>query len=138
MADRVWVEMPAVGTGEAGDPVRAKYPIPGRAFLLHREGKVYVIFGDELAREDALQRTDCRRLMPDEAQAFENDMPFPIPPHLMSVSSTPTTRAVGLGDVVAWVTRRLGISECAACRQRKRWLNRVPVWGWWRKRPAET
>jgi len=30
----------------------------------------------------------------------------------------------GLGDVVARVTKRLGIKECSGCKARRRWLNR--------------
>jgi len=34
----------------------------------------------------------------------------------------------GLGDVVARVTKRLGIQECSGCKARRRWLNRkVPL-----------
>ena len=44
VTDRVWIEMPTVGTGTEGDAVRSKYPVPGKAFLMHQEGKVYVIF----------------------------------------------------------------------------------------------
>jgi len=29
----------------------------------------------------------------------------------------------GLGDVVSKVTKKLGIKECAGCRERRRWLN---------------
>lgn len=133
VTDRVWIEMPAVGNGAADDPVRSKYPIQGKAFLMHQGGKVYVIFGDELARQEAAKQADCRRLTPSEARALEESLPVPIPPQLFSYNQNNKSRPVGLGDLVAWLTRRAGIAECEACQQRKRWLNGIVVWGWWRR-----
>ena len=40
--------------------------------------------------------------------------------------------AVRLGDVVATVTRWLGVPMCAGCERRKHAMNRITVWGWWR------
>ena len=43
-------------------------------------------------------------------------------------------KAIGLGDVVAWILSRVGIKPWpgCGCNARKVWLNRLPVWGWWR------
>ncbi len=132
MINQVWIEMPAVGTGAQGDPVRPKYPVQGKAFLMHQAGKVYVAFQDKLAREAAEKQAECRRLTPSEARTFEESLPFPIPLSLFADNHDGKSRPVGLGDVVSWLTRRAGIAECSACQQRKRWLNRIPIWGWWR------
>lgn len=132
VTDRVWIEMQAIGTGAADDPVRPKYPVRGNAFLMHKEGKVYVTFRDEVSQEAVLKEADCRRLTPAEGHTFEESLPVPIPPQLFSQHPQNRSRPAGLGDVVSWLTRRAGITECAACQQRKRWLNRIVVWGWWR------
>jgi hypothetical protein len=130
MTDRVWIEMPAIGTGTADDPVRPKYPARGRAFLMHKEGKVYVTFGDEGSQEDLLQEAECRRLTPAEADAFEGSLPFPIPRQLFYQHRPNDNRPVGLGDLVSWLARRAGFIECGACQERRWWLNRIVVWGW--------
>ena len=135
VTDRLWIEMPAVGTGTPDDPVRSKYPVQGKAFLIHQEGKIYVIFRDERARDEGIRHEDCRRLTPDQAPAFEESLPFPLPPHLFPYDHNHNNRSrpVGVGDIVARLTRRAGIAECGGCQRRKRWLNRIVVWGWWRK-----
>jgi hypothetical protein len=133
VTDRLWIEIPAVGTGAADDPVRPKYPVRGRAFLMHKEGKVYVTFGDEGSQEDVLKEADCRRLTPAEGHAFEESLPVLIPRQLFSQPPRNGRRLAGLGDVVSWLTRLAGVTECGACQQRKRRLNRIVVWGWWRK-----
>src|SRR5688500_2898690 len=111
VAERVWVEMPATGTGAAGDPVRAKYPIHGNAFLMHQHGKVYVVFGDESARDEALQHAECRILTDDEGRLFETNLPVPISPWLFSHDRDNRGRPVRLGDIAARLTRRVGIGE---------------------------
>ena len=133
MPDRAWIEMPAVGTGAADDPVRPKYSVRGSALLMHKDGKVYVMCADARAQEDALTAEDCRRLTPAEGHAFEQSLPVPLPPQLFPESYRDGHRPVGLGDVVSWLTRRAGFTECSACRQRRRWLNRIVIWGWWRR-----
>jgi hypothetical protein len=132
MRELNWIEMPAVGTGAVDDAIRAKYPVRGKAFLMHREGKVYVAFGDEFAREEAARHWDCRQLTSREARLFEKTLPFPIPPQLFSNNQNDESGPARLGDLVAWLTRKAGIAECNGCRQRKRWLNRISFWGWGR------
>jgi hypothetical protein len=119
-----WIEMPAAGSGAADDPVRAKYALRGGAFLIHQGGKVYVMCRDQLARTDALEHADCRELSSDESRAFEETLPFPLAPALFA-DRHHTRGAVGLGDLVSWLTRKLGIAECSGCQRRKRWLNRA-------------
>jgi hypothetical protein len=132
ITDRVWIEMPAVGSGVSSDPVRPKYAVHGHALLLHREGKVYVVFRDERDHEEMVKQADCRPLTLAEGRAFEESLPFPNLPQLLPGNLQNGKRNVALGDVVSWLTRRAGITEGSACQQRKRWLNRIVVWGWWR------
>ena len=94
-------------------------------------GKVYIYFEDKNAQEEALKQPDCRRLTSAEGRELEETFPFPIAsPGQQHVDEN---QPVGLGDAVAWLASRLGIEECEPCRKRKRWLNKVVVWGWWRR-----
>lgn len=131
MADRVWIEMPAVRNGTPDGRVRPKYPVETNATLVHKDGKVYIDFEDESAREEAVKQPDCRRLTLAEGRELEETFPFPIafPAYRRDNEREP----VGLGDVVAWMTHKLGIEECPGCQRRKKWLNRVVIWGWWKK-----
>jgi hypothetical protein len=97
---------------------------------MHKEGKVYVTFGDEGSQEDLLREAECGRLTPAEGDAFEESLPFPIPRQLFYQHRPNRSRPVGLGDIVSWLARRAGFIECGACQQRKRWLNRIFAWGW--------
>src|SRR5262249_20671108 len=116
-------------------PVRPKYPVRGRAFLMHKEGKVYVTFGDEGSQEGLLQEAECRRLTPAEADDFEGSLPFPIPRQPFYQHRPNDSRPVGLGDLVSWRVRRAALVEWGACKQQRGWQNRIVVWGW-RKNPA--
>ncbi len=100
---------------------------------VRKDGKAYIEFEDENAREEALRQPDCRRLTPTEGRKLEETFPFPI----ASPAPRPSNEKgpVGLGDIVAWVTDKLGIEECSGRQRRHMWLNRrLTVWGWWRKR----
>ena len=131
MTDRAWIEMPVV-PNETGDGwARPKYPVETSATLIYRDGRVYVAFKDETAREEAAKQPDCRLLSLIEARELEDSFPFPIAsPGQQHVDEN---QPVGLGDAVAWLASRLGIEECEPCRKRKRSLNRVVIWGWWRR-----
>ena len=132
MADRVWIEMPVVGNGTPDSRVRPKYPVETNATIVHKDGKVYIDFEDENAREEALKQPDCRRLTLAEGHELEENVPFPIASPARRHSDE--KRPLGLGDVVAWVTSKLGIEKCPGCKRREGWLNRhVVIWGWWRK-----
>ncbi len=43
----------------------------------------------------------------------------PVPPDRNCPEHRP-----GLGDVIAWITHKLGIRQCAGCKKRQAWLNR--------------
>lgn len=131
MTDTMWLEMPTIRTGVPDDRARPKYPVETNAFLVYRGDKVYVRLPDDIALPSALNGADCRRLSSTEARRLEDSLPFPV--------SAPSVHhdhrghePVGLGDVVSWLTHKVGIEECSACGRRKRLLNRIPVWGWWR------
>ena len=73
---RSWVAMPAIGSGQANDPVRTKYPVQGDALLVHQQGKIYIAFADNGARDQALQNPDARLLTGEEGRQFEATLPF--------------------------------------------------------------
>jgi len=131
MADRVWIEMPVVRNGTPDGRVWPKYPVETNATLVHKDGKVYIDFEDKSAREEAVKQPDCRRLTLAEGRVLEESLPFPIISRTVRYQNE--NQPMGLGDVVAWVTNKLGIEECRGCQRRHKWLNRVVVWGWWRK-----
>ena len=132
MAHKDWLEMPTVGSGTPEDSLRPKYPIAGNAVLVYRGDKVYIAMEDGSARTEVAKQPEIRHLTPGEALQLEDSLPFP----LVSFSRhdlVNNMEGVGLGDVVAWVTHKLGFTECPGCQRRRKWLNRVVVWGWWHK-----
>jgi hypothetical protein len=130
-ACRRWIEMPAEGGDLPGDEQRPKYPIEGRAVLVYRGSKVYVGGERDAPWGELASLPDVRELTVDEIVAFELSLPFPLP----SFGAHLDVHAgrVGLGDVVSWLAGKLGFQDCHACRERRRWLNRMVVWGWWRR-----
>lgn len=133
MTGKVWIEMPAVQSETEKDRVQPKYPVLTNALLMYKEEKVYILFEEENAREQVEQYTDCRRLTPNEAIALEESLPFPVHSEVFHHSHTHEKKSLGLGDIVAWLTRKVGIEECGGCRSRKMRLNKLVVWGWWRR-----
>jgi hypothetical protein len=130
MNDSAWLEMPIVRTGVPDHRARPKYPVETNAFLVYRDEKVYVRFPDDYVLPSAMEEPDCRWLSSAEARRLEDGLPFPVSPP--SEHHHRENEPVGLGDVISWVTHKVGIEECSGCGRRKRWLNRIPVWGWWR------
>ena len=116
--------MPALDGGTAA--TRPKYPLEGNAFVVYRGAEAYVALEDRAVQDEIVRHVDVRLLSDGEGLAFEQSLPFPIAPVDRSAD-----RRIGLGDVVSWFTRRLGIRECTGCRRRKRRMNRVVVWRWW-------
>jgi hypothetical protein len=129
--DRVWIKVPATGIGTDADPVRAKTQVEGTAFLVHHEGNVYITFRDDVDYARTIRQSDCYQLTREEGRAFEETLTFPLPDRLFPDRAN--VQRVGLGDVVAWVARTIGITECGQCQQRRRKLNRIIVWGWWKQ-----
>jgi hypothetical protein len=128
MASRVWVEMPAIAS--ATGTARPKYSFEGNALVIYRGETAYVSFEHERAPDELAHHPDVRVLADGEGREFEESLPFPILP------PTVRRRGIGLGDMISWLTGRIGIEECAGCRRRKRQLNRVSVWGWWARGPV--
>lgn len=127
---RKWIEVPVV-SDELAISDQPKYSIEGSALVVYHGSKAYVTFrnANDLRRSQLTQNPDVRLLTSDESLLFEANMPFPIP-------ETRRENRAGvrrLGDLVHKATAMVGISECDACRKRKRLLNRIVVWGWWRK-----
>ena len=131
VTERTWLEMPAVADGPGAIAVRPKYPVDASALLFYRDANVYVAYRDDRPRADVTAYSDVRLLTGPESHRFEASLPYPLPAPARS-------GGVRLGDLVHRVTRRLGIAECDSCRKRKRVLDRIVVWGWWRRAPVHS
>lgn len=130
MTNASWLEMPTVRAGMPDNRARPKYAVETSALLVYQGEKVYVRFPIGTARPPALDESDCRWLTDKEGRAFEESLPFPVSASFEHQHGG--KGPVGLGDIVAWLTGKAGIEECAACGRRKTYLNRITVWGWWR------
>jgi hypothetical protein len=117
--------MPAVAEGAGAIAVRPKYPVDASALLIYRDANVYVAYRDGGRGADVPAYSDVRLLTGAESHRFESSLPFPLP-----APSRPGR--VRVGDLVHRVTQQIGIATCESCRKRRRVLNRIVVWGWWR------
>jgi hypothetical protein len=127
MGNETWLEMPVDGGSESA--TRPKHAIEGNALILYRGRTAYVATQDEHAIASLLQKRDVRRLTRVEVEAIEASLPGNGAAKLQSLGShSSTNQQVGLGDVIHWMTARLGIPECDSCMQRKERLNRVTIW----------
>jgi hypothetical protein len=120
---RSWVEVPTLGS-TTSDP-RLKYDLEASALVIYRGDKAFVAFEDEAVPEQLLGHSDVRALSDDDARRFEESLPVPIAPPQRR------TRRAGLGDLISWAARGMGLRECAGCGRRRERLNKIPVWGWW-------
>jgi hypothetical protein len=135
MATRQWIEMPVAAGDADGHGARPKYPVEASALLVYRGSKVYVSFSGR-GDHGTTRRPDVRRLTPAEARAFEESFSFPLPsPPPPAPGARQAGAPLGLGDLVSRLTHRVGIAECGGCRRRRSLLNRLVVWGWWRRPP---
>ncbi|GAA0375237.1 hypothetical protein Acor_67380 [Acrocarpospora corrugata] len=138
-----WLEVPIQPPTEANTSPATKYEV-GRAVVVYRNESAYVGLTDGPMITELLAHPDVRSLsagdlrksppipgLPMTWEGLANQIPT------LGVSH-PYRRAVGLGDVIAAITRRARIPECGSCSQRRNWLNQIPVWGWWRSRPPQT
>lgn|SRR5215207_8300026 len=126
-----WLQMPAISDGEGPIAVRPKYSVDADALLIYRGSNVYMMVQDDRARAGLTSYPDVRVLTALESHGFEESLPFPVATRTAGMRTG--TAGVQLGDLVHRVTRRLGIQHCAGCRKRRTALNRVVVWGWWRR-----
>jgi len=96
------------------------------ALLIYRGASVYVTYQGDAPRGDLTANPDVQLLTGAESHRFEASLPFPLPAPVRP-------RGVRLGDVIHRITGRLGVAHCDSCQRRKRALNRIVVWGWWRR-----
>ena len=54
---------------------------------------------------------------------------------LGEITSRTSRTSIGLGDIVEWLAKLIRIKPWpgCGCAKRKAWLNRIIVWGWWRR-----
>ncbi|MFJ9798212.1 hypothetical protein [Streptomyces sp. NPDC101145] len=132
-----WLEMPIRQPIYEGAPVDTKYEV-GDAVVVYNNESAYVGLGDRRAAEALLVHQDVRAL-----GVREVDRTKPVPGLSLTLSElehqvgrlreqSSSRHATGLGDAIAFLTRRLGIRECGSCARRHKTLNRVRLWGWWR------
>jgi hypothetical protein len=127
-----WITMPLAG-GATPAQDRPSHPVEGNAVLVYRGAQVFVAV-DDAALAGLERYPDVRRLTRAESAELEATLPGGgLPPArenppLVGKRGTELGGRLGLGDLVASVTRRLGVPECAGCSERRRRLNRVPLW----------
>lgn len=128
IASRAWVKMPALESMTAA--AHPKYVFKGNALVIYRGESAYVAFDDETDRDELAHHSDVHVLTDSEGREFEESLPFPVSP------PTPRrNRVIGLGDVISWLTRRIGIAECSGCGARRGRLNKIVLWGWAKPKP---
>jgi hypothetical protein len=124
--------MPAVSGTSPGTRTRPKYPIDGSALVVYRGPNAYVAIAQRGTRAALTPHADVRVLAPQEARALEDDLALP-----PLAGRRDRSAPVRLGDAVHGVLTRVGIRDCTGCRRRRRRLNKLTVWGWWRKPNGE-
>ena len=134
MCGRTWIQIPVVGGTTPGEPVQPKHPIETNALVVYRGQSVYAALEENDALDRIAQLPDVRRLAPDEAVHLEATFPggvaFRNHEHARVEPSGLVNKSgrVGLGDLISWVTSRFRLQECGPCSQRKKLLNKVPIW----------
>ncbi|MFF9480632.1 hypothetical protein [Streptomyces sp. NPDC014733] len=92
-------------------------------------------------RQQLLAHPDVRELSPSERERIQPVPGLPLTwegleGQIPEAGARRSRRhPVGLGDAIAALTRRARIQECGSCARRRRGLNRITVWGWWRTHP---
>lgn len=128
-----WASMPLVEGSDPGDigyKARPKYRVDAD-IVIHQGDSAYVPLNSDLRDRELLEYSDVHVLSDDEVEKLEEQLPYPLPSQSTrtSLHAGNESGQVGLGDLVAQVTHKLGITECASCKKRRRWLNRISV-GW--------
>jgi hypothetical protein len=122
-----WFEMPAVGDENRSGRSRPKYEIPSRALLVYHGQRVSVRLLEPADEVDFVGHPDVRRLSYRESEKLEVAYPF------VAHADNPIARKpLRLGDAVSRIAGTMRINECEPCRRRRRRLNRIIIWGWWR------
>lgn len=127
-----WIQIPITGDEVLEDRSNLKYAVNKNATIIYHGQHAYVSFMDEADSVEFMQRPGIHLLTPSEVHELDRNLPFPFlsmtSKHSNGSAQNEEVNVVGLGDLVARFTRKLGIQECDGCRKRKRWLNRVTVW----------
>jgi hypothetical protein len=138
MTTATWMEMPVLQSVTSGGVARPRYAVEGNALLVYRGDKVFVATKEETVTADLMQKEGVRTLTQGEVQAIEATLPGVGASRLDGLGADRTDVAVKrnvllLGDLISWLTSKLGIPECSACSRRKQRLNRYAVWrtAWW-------
>ncbi|MCP2163922.1 hypothetical protein [Goodfellowiella coeruleoviolacea] len=137
-----WLEVPVTPPSAGRASTAIKYDV-GNAVVVHGDNRAYVGLADRRAVRRLLARPDVRKLSDVDLATVQpvpglpvswSDLAAQVPglgrPHARF-------RVLGLGDAIAVLTRRARIPECGACARRRKALNRITVWGWWRRRPTQ-
>jgi len=125
MSGKIWYEMPVRQDEESGIP-RAKYTLSGDVTLIYSGNRAFAAFPNEQEASAIEGYNDVRRMTDAEVATLRQKLPFAFLP--TGEETEEESNYIGLGDVISWITHRLGIHECESCKRRKKWLNRIPVW----------
>lgn len=126
-----WASMPLVHDDEMDEQtysVRPKYRVDTN-FVIHQGDHAYFPLNGDHETKGLLEQPDVQVLTDGEVAALKEELPVPLPtPHIRNGPLTDSgRRRVGLGDVIAAVLHKMGFTECAGCRKRRRWLNKIPI-----------
>lgn len=137
-----WVVVPVEPPSGRNESPTVKYEI-GNSVVVYGTGSAYVGTAEEDVVTELLGHPDVRLLSADDLQRIDPLPGLPltweslerqIPGH--NSQNHLHRQVVGLGDLISAITRRARIPECGSCARRRKGLNRITVWGWWRNRPV--
>ncbi|GAA2603442.1 hypothetical protein [Streptomyces tubercidicus] len=132
----IWLEVPVEPAASRGS-VRPKYSV-GRAVVVLDNESAYVGLLERTAAAALLAHEDVRELSRGDMERIRPEIPLSwetLEQQVLQLSDPrPRPHALGLGDAIAALTRRARIRECGSCAQRRKGLNRIIIWGWWRRR----
>ncbi|MFH9400590.1 hypothetical protein [Streptomyces sp. NPDC017638] len=132
-----WLAMPVEHQAAKTALPALKYDVPN-AVVVRDSRLAYVGITDGDVAEQLLAHADVKILSSEEKSLIELVPGVPVPweslERQMPELGTGHRRkgAVGLGDLVSALTRRASIPECRSCARRRKGLNRIIIWGWWR------
>lgn len=134
-----WLTVPVEQQAGRNTLPSLKYDVPN-AIIVRDSEMAYVGIIDGEAAERLLTYPDVVILSEKEKKLIEIVPGIPVSWESLE-SQVPALgadhqqkSAVGLGDVISAFTRRARIPECGSCGRRRKGLNRITVWGWWRNR----
>ena len=129
MSEKTWYEVPTQIDEESGIP-RPRYALTGNTVIVYSANRAYVAFENEQDIAAIQELPGVRRLTVADVRDLSQNLPFGLFSGKEEIQEEPNF--IGLGDVISWITQKLGIHECEGCRRRKKWLNRVPIWPRWK------